>query len=115
MSVVLIHVKVVPLERVSIGASIDRPQTRVFSRVILAKADDHLVGSDMGRVKDSVLAVVSQFYRADIRRVRVTPEWDLSVEEEFQRCLAPRRVSELSSIELAPCPVILIRRHLGFK
>ena len=84
---IVVHVEIVALEWMPIHASIDRVVVDVLAIVILIKVDDHLEGSDVGRLKNNVFAICADPDTAHIRCIAIACVRNFAMEEELERGL----------------------------
>ena len=87
-------------------------QIDIFRRVFRVKIHDHLERSDMNRAENNVFTVRSELAAGDVERVVISSSLHLSVEEESERCLAPRQVRVLPYMQITPDPILRVLRHI---
>lgn len=109
INMVIVHIKVVTLERISIHSSVNRVQVEIPLRVLFVyKTDHHFVRSDMDSFKDDVITILKHFDSRHIQAIVITGHGHCPVEQKCEWCFAPRQVSILSHVYIAPYPVFRV-------
>ena len=86
MDMVIVHVKVVALERISVHSSVNRVQVYVLLWILFVhKVDHHFVRSDMDRFKDDVVTILKHLDSRHIQAVIVSGHGHSPVEQECER------------------------------
>lgn len=57
IDVIVVHVEVMALERMTIHTSVDRVQVSIFTVVMLIEMHDHLESGDVSRMEHDIFAV----------------------------------------------------------
>ena len=94
----IVHVKVVTMEGITIHTSIDRPEICIAIGIILFKIDHHLLGSDLSRIKYDAIFIGSKHDTKHIDRVVVTTLGHLTMKEESYWSLTPWEIRVLASV-----------------